>query len=177
MPKPDLEFALRSIETSSLALAKQMAAENPSRPNQSSVGRTLSPRAKLLEALNNHQRTLGRLMRQRPLQQLMLTLAVSGEIGKLQQQAGAEDFKPDTARWKQAGQRWKELQAQALATLENMVSAPKPDAAALRKAFGLALLTGAVALFLDGQAPRLSARLADDRYKTALSELRIEDLV
>lgn len=167
MPKADFGFALLSVEVSSISLAKQMA----------HAASRLAAMAKLREALDRHQRTLGRLIRQRPLQELGLGMAMGGELGKLREAASKFDFAPETAEWKQAAGRWRGLQGQALAGLGCQARATPVNPAALKKAFGLSLLAGSIALFLDQTAPRLSALVQEDRYKTALSKITVDEMV
>lgn len=166
MPKHDLAFAIRSIETSSISLHRQMA--NPKSRE--------AAKAKLQEALTNHQRTLGRLMRCRPLQEVALALAIGGELGRMRRVAATPDFEPNSKIWLKAASRWQALQRQTLSDLERLAQ-KNADVDAEKKAFGLALLASVMALFLNEHSPRLSALVAEDRYKTALSKLTMEQMV
>jgi hypothetical protein len=99
----DTLFSLISIETSSLSLSAQL--DNPEQ--------SVEAHAKLSEAIANHQKTLGRLMRMQPLHAMGLALSLAMELGAMQSLARRADFTPSSYDWKAKSTRWKSLQTHA----------------------------------------------------------------
>ncbi|GEM_PF-4427555 len=164
--KPGLAFAIHSLEVSSISLRSQMADPNIRQ----------KARGKLLEALENHQKTLGRLMRESPLHGFALAMRLAGLVGSLRASAQKENFRPSSPEWSGAAKQWGEMRRMAFEFLEKDMSS-NASGANLKKSFGLALLADAIALFLDEGSHRLSELMAGDKAKSALSALTIEQLV
>lgn len=155
--RQDTLFSILSIETSSLVLASRLR----------DTARAASARAKLREAISNHQKTMGRLMRLEPLHDARLAFSMIIELGALQALTNQPNFGPSSAVWSQKATRWKELQAKEIDTVrkaaQEVIRQPASEATGnrLTKSFGLAVIATMMALMFDASSPRASNLLQE----------------
>ena len=144
----DTPFAVRSIESSSIALRAAYFC--------ASAKKCEWARKKLIDATLAHRETLGRLLLVEPLFMPLQIAGMGFAVGNCTQ-AAKERLSRNSTRWKSLARTWLALQKTCARFAAQSVH---PSPMRLRKAFALFLLCSSFALFFSTRALRPSHFLA-----------------